>query len=169
MTSAALGSRGQPIPRPAARVLLLDAHDRLLLFLLEDARASAPRLWITPGGALEDGESWEAAADRELLEETGLSGVEFGPAVWTRTHDFALDDTWWRSIERFYLVRVPTHEVNTDGHTALERDIMREHRWWSLADIEAARDEVFVPRALATLLAPLLAGQIPTPAMEVGP
>ena len=57
-----------PVPRPAARVLLLDAKDRCLLFSWKP-----PNVWITPGGGLEPGDTYEQAALRELLEETGLS------------------------------------------------------------------------------------------------
>ena len=68
-----------PAPRPAARVLLLDAKDRLLLF-----RWKPPNVWITPGGGLEVRETYEKAALRELWEETGLAGVALGPWVWSR-------------------------------------------------------------------------------------
>jgi 8-oxo-dGTP pyrophosphatase MutT (NUDIX family) len=164
----ALGAREQPIPRPAARVLLLDARDRLLLFHITDPRAEVRSLWVTPGGALEPGEDDEAAARRELAEETGLEGVPLGPLVWRRTHVFRLGDEWYESQERFYLVRVDTLEVSTDGHTALEREVMRTHRWWSRDEIAHATDEVFVPRAMASLLGPIVRGDLPDPPIEVG-
>ena len=50
-----------PIPRPAARVLLLDALNRLLMF-----RWKPPNVWITPGGGLEASETYEQSALREL-------------------------------------------------------------------------------------------------------
>ena len=54
-----------PTPRPAARVLLLDARDRLLLF-----RWKPPNVWITPGGGLEPGETYEQAALRDVVRES---------------------------------------------------------------------------------------------------
>ena len=41
-----------PILRPAARVLLIDHQDRVLLFRVN---VGAGDVWITPGGALEPG------------------------------------------------------------------------------------------------------------------
>jgi 8-oxo-dGTP diphosphatase len=51
---------------------VLDRHDRLLLV----QRKVAPRIgeWCLPGGFMELDETPEAAALRELLEETGLTG-----------------------------------------------------------------------------------------------
>ena len=74
-----------PILRPAARVLLIDAQDRVLLLR---ANVGEGDVWITPGGALEPGESAEQAALRELREETGVAGAELSPCVWTRVHRF---------------------------------------------------------------------------------
>ncbi len=44
------------------RVFLLHARDRV----------AGRSWWMAPGGGLEAGESFEAAARRELAEETGL-------------------------------------------------------------------------------------------------
>src|SRR3712207_8303508 len=68
--------------RPVARVLLLGPGGRLLLLLAQDA-PGGHQWWVTPGGGLDPGESFEQAARRELLEETGIR-AEVGPWVWTR-------------------------------------------------------------------------------------
>src|SRR4051812_24176660 len=62
-----------PYVRRAARVLLLDAADRVLLlrFVTNGPDGSAGG-WLTPGGGVADDESLPQAAARELLEEVGL-------------------------------------------------------------------------------------------------
>jgi 8-oxo-dGTP diphosphatase len=59
-------------PVPAACVVLVDAHSRLLLV----KRRVAPKkgMWCLPGGFVECDETPERAAIRELQEETGLKG-----------------------------------------------------------------------------------------------
>ena len=64
--SVALGA----FARPAARILLLTQSSVLLFHAQEPA--TGRRFWATPGGGLHVGETFEAAAHRELLEETGL-------------------------------------------------------------------------------------------------
>jgi 8-oxo-dGTP diphosphatase len=55
-----------------ASVLLVDDRGWVLLQERDDRARVAPDLWGLVGGHLEPGEEWEAAARRELLEETGL-------------------------------------------------------------------------------------------------
>ena len=62
-----------PVPRLAARVLLLDEGSRILLFRGGDPAApERGTWWFTPGGGLEPGETRHQGAARELFEETGL-------------------------------------------------------------------------------------------------
>ena len=62
--------------RRIAGVVLIDARGRLLLQERDDRAPVDPELWSLVGGGVEDGESDEGAAVRELAEETGLTGVD---------------------------------------------------------------------------------------------
>ena len=64
---------------PAARVLLIDAADRVLLLRWIDPLRGL--VWVAPGGRIDEGETPEAAALRELHEEVGIAGVELGTVV----------------------------------------------------------------------------------------
>lgn len=153
-----------PTPRPASRVLLIDPDDRALLFRV-DLREKP--LWITPGGGIEQGESPEAAARRELWEETGIH-AEPGPCVWVRRHVFEFQGVLLDETERFYVVRLDhATEVTRDNWMEHEHTFMKEHRWWSVADIAGSRDW-FAPRALAMLLPAIVAGQYPTEPIDCG-
>ena len=157
-----------PHPRPAARLLLLDPDDRLLLFLVENSAPNPDRyVWITPGGGLESGESYLDAAHRELWEEVGVRGVTVGECVWLRNHIWRFRGTQVESRERFYLARVPDDSVNPAGMEPEEKAVLQKWRWWSLAELQAS-DEVFAPRRLGALLAPLLAGVLPAAPFDVG-
>ena len=124
-------------------------------------------IWITPGGGLETGESYEQAALRELTEETGLEGQELGPWVWTRRHVWRYRDNLYESFERFFVVRTQRFEVSPQGCDALEMSEFKEQRWWDATALLAS-DEVFVPRRLGELLVPILEANIPHEPIDVG-
>src|SRR2546427_10782857 len=90
--------------REVARLVLLDANKAALLMRYDDGPADRRSYWVTPGGALERGESHRAAASRELMEETGLA-AEIGAELWEADFDFALPQGDVNERERFFLAR----------------------------------------------------------------
>jgi 8-oxo-dGTP pyrophosphatase MutT (NUDIX family) len=70
------------IARRIAVVLLVDSRGWILLQLRTPDAHVAPNLWSFPGGGIEEGEEPEAAARRELLEETGLTAPDAMELYW---------------------------------------------------------------------------------------
>ncbi|MGK5672035.1 NUDIX hydrolase [Micromonospora sp. URMC 106] len=146
-------------PRRAARVLLVDAAGRVLLFSGSDpARPEHGRWWFTPGGGLDPGETYAEGAARELAEETGLRlpVAAFGAPVHRDLTEFPFDGVWYRQEQEFFLVRVTDHEVDTAGFSEVERASVAAHRWWPLDEL-ATTDERYYPPDLPAVLTRALA------------
>jgi len=160
-----------PIVRPTVRVLVIDERDAVLLFRHEGAFSAGDMqglaLWAPPGGGLKEDESYEAAAARELWEETGLEDAVIGPCVWLRDSVFTWDGRVYDARERYHVCRAPSFEVDTANQEEAERRVMTAHRWWRAEEIEAS-SELFVPRDLALLLLLLLRGEYPDAPVVVG-
>ncbi len=141
------------LPRPAARLLLLDPDDRLLMFRF--AADDRPPFWATAGGGCDPGESYEAAARRELMEETGFD-LDPGPQVARREVEFiTLEGDAVFADERYFLIRTTTTEIATHGHTELERRVMAGWRWFTRAELADWPETIF-PEDVVALLDSLL-------------
>ncbi|MFM7348168.1 MAG: NUDIX hydrolase [Erythrobacter sp.] len=135
--------------RPAARIIVLDPEGRALMFRF-DVPGRAP-FWVTAGGECDPGESFEDAARRELLEETGIA-ADPGPEIARMTPEFVtVEGEPVQADERFFLVRVADAQVSTAGHTALEQRLMTQHRWFTLEELESWPEAVF-PANLAAMI-----------------
>jgi 8-oxo-dGTP pyrophosphatase MutT (NUDIX family) len=147
--------------RAAARVLLFDEENRLLLLEAQDPPGDN-RWWVAPGGGLRPGETFEAAARRELHEETGLV-LPIRRWVWTRRHVFDWQGRRHDQYERFFTARAVKPRiipVKADGYII-------GHRWWHLSEIEQSVEE-FAPRRLSVLLPAIIRGEYPDPPVDCG-
>jgi 8-oxo-dGTP pyrophosphatase MutT (NUDIX family) len=146
--------------RSAARVILVDAQDRVLLVRGHDADEPSRHWWFTVGGGLDPGESPREAAVREVFEESGLRlSVDdlVGPVV-TRSAIFDFARESCLQHEEFFFARV-THDgtLVRDGWTEIEAGFLDEMAWTTTTELRQTDDEVF-PRDLADIVDTLLGG-----------
>jgi 8-oxo-dGTP pyrophosphatase MutT (NUDIX family) len=155
--------------RRSARVLLVDAAERVLLFRARsDLRLPATEdniCWFTPGGGVESGETLAVAAARELQEETGLatSPQALGDPVAWAEGEVHLGGESGRFRDDFFSLRVDSHDVDMSGFQPGEATVILDHRWWTVPELRAARHPVY-PFGLADLLTDLATdGRPPSP------
>jgi 8-oxo-dGTP pyrophosphatase MutT (NUDIX family) len=145
-------------PREAARVLVFDGSDRLLLLRGHDPAMPERSWWFTPGGGLHEGETTREAAAREAAEETGfvLEPRELIGPVWERTAVFDFMERPYVQHEEFFVARVGADSPREEAAwTAIERDTLEAIAWLSVEEIVGAEIEVFptvLGHALQTVL-----------------
>jgi 8-oxo-dGTP pyrophosphatase MutT (NUDIX family) len=139
--------------RIAVRVLLLDTQSRVLLFEGRDLAdtTDTARWWFTAGGGVEAGESLAQAAERELCEETGHSGLELVGPFHRRELDFLNHGAPQHQVEHFFAARTDDTCVKVDGWTELERRAVTSSRWWTADELRGASVQYY-PANLADLV-----------------
>ncbi len=109
-------------PVPAATALVVNSRNQLLL----GKRKIDPQKgqWCLPGGFIEQGESMEQAALRELKEETGIEGT-----IISMVDCFYQESRFYGSLIIFgYL-------VNIEGGELCANDDLEEVRYYDLDDL----------------------------------
>ncbi|MEW6267362.1 MAG: NUDIX domain-containing protein [Thermodesulfobacteriota bacterium] len=112
------GGKIQPGPKLACAALLTRTDSVLLV---KRAREPKKGFWCLPGGFVDQGETLESAAEREVEEETGLS-------VWVHRL-FGL-----YSYPSYPIV-VAVYEVETRGGQLRSSPECLEARWFGFAEI----------------------------------
>jgi ADP-ribose pyrophosphatase YjhB (NUDIX family) len=154
--------------RQAARAVVLAPGPAVLLVRFEFPAAT---VWAPPGGGIEAGESAADALRRELYEEAGLVDPDIGPEVWHRTHIIPfIDGSHDGQHDRYFVVPVAAAftPAPTLSWEQLRAEYVHEIAWWTPAELAAADDVVFAPRALPRLIAELVAGGPPDAPLDVG-
>lgn len=148
--------------RPTARVLLFDDEGRILLMKGRlPNRPAGSGAWFTVGGGMEPGESLEAAALREIAEETGFTEVELGPVVWLREGAGVLPGGERVLFRETYVVaRCPGGEVSRARWEAHEVDLVDDLRWWTLEELVLTEERIY-PERFLELLPDVAAGRYP--------
>ena len=148
----------EPILRPGARVLLVDARQRVLMFRGSDPARPGVTYWFTVGGGVDPDETAAEGALRETFEETGLrlSARDLVGPVWHEVAEFPFEGRTYRQPQHFFLCRVDACEVDTSAFNEVEVRSIDQHRWWSIAELEST-DEAYYPRDLPALLRRVLA------------
>lgn len=152
--------------RKTTRILLFNELNHLLLFNMMDQTSISKEnptgrsIWFTVGGGVEEGETYEDAAKRELWEETGVTKVDWGPVVWIRELELLWNGELIRLIEHYYIARMKGTQIDLNHFTEEEKQGYIAHHWWSLEELKDT-NEVIYPVKLAELLIPILKGDFP--------
>lgn len=109
-----------------AMVCLINEDNKMLL-IREYRHGCKDYVWQFPAGCIDNGESPEAAASRELMEETGIA-----------VKDLCLEDWWYvsppRMPDKIFIFTGKCH--NTVIQDKIERnEIVVEREWFSLSEL----------------------------------
>ena len=142
-----------PSFRRASRVLAMSDRGRVLMLRGGDPARPGTHIWHAPGGGVEAGESDEAAAVREFLEETGRA-IEVGALVWDRVLDFSFNFEQIHQYELFFLAEVGAEfEPDSGGHNEIEQQYLTGHGWFTTDELRAVGEhDLLAPPDIADRL-----------------
>ncbi len=160
--------------RNSVNILILNDKNELLLMCADDPKTTSVdgtyhgRFWFTIGGKIEEGESMQEAALRELREETGITPdqVELGPVVWFGEFDLVLAGTPTHIKQTFIVAKTKQKNISLENLTQEEKAVIKKIAWFSLDDIKNST-EVIYPIVLPQYLPDIISGNYPEQPLEI--
>ena len=107
------------IPHAAGCVIVRKSEAQPLFLLILDQYGN----WTFPKGHLDEGETSQTAAIREVLEETGISGV-LGAHITTIYYDVTKKDRTFRKQVDWYILYTDQHHVTPQADEGIH-----EYAW----------------------------------------
>lgn len=153
--------------REAARIVVLDPEDRILLINAIDPRdATKGDWWEIPGGGMDPGEASASCAARELREEAGILDAEVGPVIWTQHVSYDFAGMHFEQDEYVHLARWAGGEQHPPELEFFEALAFRGMAWWTCDDLLASDVKTLPPR-LREFLPAIVAGDIPAEPLDI--
>lgn len=140
--------------RKAARLLVISPSHEVLLFRFvhKDGALAGRNYWATPGGGLEHAETFQAAAIRELREETGIQvDTVKGPVAERQFSMLLPSGETVLALEQYFVVHAPNQVLSRADWTVEEAEVMADHHWWSAQELRSTEETVW-PEALVEML-----------------
>src|ERR1700682_6049987 len=123
--------------------MLFDEGGAIVLIRFVVPRAGGEFVfWGLPGGEIEAGETEIESAAREVREELGLELKVTGP-VYCDSNQFLHQGEMQANVDFLFRAGCRREGPRLIGFTADEKEIMREIRWWSQAEIESSEERIF--------------------------
>lgn len=136
---------------PRVAVGAVVTHDNKVLLVLR-GQPPAKDKWAIPGGSVNLGETLQAAAEREVFEETGLQ-IRAGEVIYS--FDAILRDAEGR-VQYHYVILDLRAEALDPSQPLTPGDDVCDAAWFYLADLD--RPDLIISETTRTLLREILNG-----------
>ena len=146
----------------STRILLFNSANALLFMGAEDKKLTGAdgnkgRFWFLVGGSLEKGETFQAAAKRELTEETGLTDADviWGAEIAEGVVHLKKNGQPLDIYQRFVVAKTEKDTVHPNNLDEWEQNAVKGLRWFSQKEIQTSKETIY-PRVLKAYLPKIL-------------